>query len=187
MVIGIGWTHTKRIKMGTSNPENRPWILEKVKLINPDTIIDVGAGEGTYARLLKPELPDSHITGIEVFKDNIDRFNLFYLYDDILHMDVRDLDEMYCDLVIFGDVLEHMTKEDALKVWDLAAKHADYAIINIPIIHFPQGELYGNCHETHVVDDWDHDKVLEAFPGIIEFNVGEVTGAYLAKFGDGND
>lgn len=171
----------KITKMPGSHPENRPWVLEKVKQIKPITIADIGAGAGTYSYLIKPEL-DVHMTAVEIFKDNITTFNLHNLYEDVLHQDVRSIDNLKYDLVIFGDVLEHMTKEEALAVWNMARRDAKYAIINIPIIHYEQGALDGNHHEIHVVDDWNHEKVLEAFEDIVEFNVGEVTGAYLASF-----
>lgn len=171
--------------MPGSNPENRPWVLQKVKEINPQTIADIGAGAGTYSHLIKPEL-NVHMTAVEIFEENINRFNLANLYEEVLHKDVRELDSLNYDLVIFGDVLEHMTKEEALAVWNIAKRDAKYAIINIPIVHYEQGAIEGNPHEVHVVDDWDHDKVLEAFEDITDFNKGEVTGAYLARFKENN-
>jgi len=59
---------------------------------------------------------------------------------------------------------------------------ARHALIAIPIIHFPQGEEYGNPFERHVKDDWTHQEVLDTFPYITEYTVGQVTGAYWAVF-----
>lgn len=171
--------------MPGSNPENRQWVLQKVKEINPETIADVGAGAGTYSHLIKPHL-NVHMTAIEIFEENITKFSLANLYENVLHKDVREVDSLKYDLVIFGDVLEHMTKEEALAVWAMAKRDARYAIINIPIVHYEQGPIDGNHHEIHVVDDWSHEKVLEAFEDIEEFNTGEVTGAYLARFKENN-
>ena len=83
------------------------------------------------------------------------------------------------DVVILGDVAEHMTAEDASLLWDRASAAARKAVyLSIPIIHYPQGEIEGNPHEHHVVDDWDHDKVLAAFPGISEWWLGSEVGVY---------
>ena len=45
-------------------------------------------------------------------------------------------------------------------------------------MHYPQGALEHNHHEVHVVDDWDHDKVLAAFEGIGDCFRGDVVGVY---------
>ena len=52
---------------------------------------------------------------------------------------MRLIDDFDYDLVIFGDVLEHMTEEDAVKLWNKVSKQARAAIIAIPIIQYPQG------------------------------------------------
>ena len=167
--------------MAGSNPENRAWILSKAFQLQPKTIIDVGAGAGTYAKLLKPFI-EAHYAGVEIYQKNVDQYNLHELYDTMVVGDVRELESLQADLIIFGDVLEHMTEEEAVKVWDVASKGCKYAILSIPIIHYPQGEVDGNVHETHVVDDWDNIKVFQAFKNIIECRLGAETGAYLAKF-----
>lgn len=167
--------------MAGSNPENRDWVLNKVVQLQPKTVIDVGAGNGTYVRLLRPYVPANYV-GIEVYQKNVTQYNLRDMYDDVWIDDVRNYKSLQADLIIFGDVLEHMTKEEAIKVWDVASKGCKYGIISVPIIHYPQGEWFGNIHETHIVDDWDNIKVWEAFKGITECKVGKETGTYLANF-----
>jgi len=75
-----------------------------------------------------------------------------------------------------------MDRDDAMFVWNLARRDAKYGIISMPIVHYPQGTIDGNVHETHVVDDWDNLKIFETFRDIKECKLGAVTGAYLAKF-----
>ena len=170
--------------MAGSNPENRDWVLKRVLELNPRTIVDVGAGAGTYSHLLRPFLPETIFTAIEIYPKNISQYNLNDLYDQVLCMDVRDVSTFgkETDLVIFGDVLEHMGRDDAMFVWNLARRDVKYGIISMPIIHYPQGEVDGNVHETHVVDDWNNLKIFESFRDIKECRLGDVTGAYLAKF-----
>ena len=50
------------------------------------------------------------------------------------------------DVVILGDVLEHLTLADALRVWASARAHARYLVLSIPIVEYPQGVHYGNIH-----------------------------------------
>ena len=86
------------------------------------------------------------------------------------------------DLVMFGDVLEHMTKEDAIALWKKISKQAKYALISIPITHFHQPMVNGNPYEKHIKEDWTSEEVLESFPGIVIKDEFEITGTYLAKF-----
>jgi SAM-dependent methyltransferase len=167
--------------MASSNSENRDWILNKVSQLQPKTVIDVGAGSGTYCRLLRPYAPANY-AAIEIYQKNITQYKLLDLYDDVWLDDVRNFKSLQADLIIFGDVLEHMTKEEAIKVWDVASKGCKYAILSIPIIHYPQGVIDGNHHETHIVDDWNNISVFESFKNIVECKLGAETGAYLAKF-----
>lgn len=167
--------------MASSNPENRWWVLNKVMQLQPKTVIDVGAGCGTYGQLLKPFVP-AHYAAIEIYEKNVEQFKLRDIYDEVWIDDVRNYTSLSADLIIFGDVLEHMTEEEALNVWEVASQGCKYGIISIPIIHYPQGTVDGNVHETHVVDDWDNIKVFESFKGIFECRIGTETGAYLARF-----
>jgi predicted TPR repeat methyltransferase len=148
------------------------WIKEHADI---HRVLDVGCGEGTYPRLLKekfPVLADAEWWGIEVWTDYIERYDLNSLYDHILNQDARELDWSQLpefDLVIFGDVLEHMTKEQSQALVDRALTKAKYVVISIPIHHCPQGAWGGNPYEIHVKDDWTHQEVMESFPGIKQF------------------
>jgi hypothetical protein len=68
--------------------------------------------------------------------------------------------------VIAGDVLEHMTKEEALTVISNLLPRCKYFIISIPIIKWPQDAVNGNPFEIHVKDDWSDKEALESFPSI---------------------
>ncbi len=93
--------------------------------------------------------------------------------------DAREVDLPDCDVVVLGDVAEHMTREEALDLWARAAAAARHAVyLSIPVVHYPQGSIEGNPHEHHVVDDWDHDAVLAAFEGIGEWWLGTEVGVY---------
>lgn len=179
--------------MGTSHPESRPWSMEKIMSVNPTYILDVGAGSGTYFEALRNVGYIGHIEACEVWKPYIDQFDLRSKYSIVYEMDIRDLSEDLLrsyesegvqpfSVVIFGDILEHMSKEDAVKVWTEASYWSDYALIAIPIIHYHQGPMNGNPYEEHIKDDWTHEEVLETFPGIVDSWQGNIVGAYWADF-----
>ena len=169
--------------MGTSHPESRVWILQNIRKNKPRTILDVGAGSGTYSRMLKSSgYTRAEVDAVEVWKPYIDEFKLHDKYRTVYEIDVRNVENFDYDLVIFGDILEHMTKEEALSVWDKVSSQARNAVIAIPIIHYHQGEINGNPYEEHVKDDWSDEEVLSTFPGITDSWRGNGVGAYWAKF-----
>ena len=164
--------------MGTSHPEARPWILNKVKELNISTVLDVGAGSGTYSDFFRANGLTLTMTAVEVWQPYIDEFDLFSKYRDVWREDIRNHKNFDYDLVIFGDILEHMTKEDALSVWERVSLQAGYAVIAIPIIHYHQGEINGNPYEKHVKEHWTHEEVLDSFSHIVDSWQGNVVGAY---------
>jgi hypothetical protein len=159
------------------------WITSR----NPRSALDVGAGSGTYGKALRDAMParKPYMIGMEVWHPYIDRFGLPSIYDLVLHRDARSLplDEWpRADVVILGDVLEHMAEADAVRVWNLARAAARKAVyLSIPIVHYPQGPEEGNPFETHVVDDWSHERVLATFPGITWHWQGTIVGRYEAE------
>lgn len=169
--------------MGTSHPESRGWVVRKIRDSRASTILDVGAGSGTYNAALKRNgYNRAKIDAIEVWQPYIDKFNLEDKYSNVYKCDVREWDDFSYDVVIFGDILEHMTKKEALAVWEKVSQQARYAVIAIPIIHYHQGEIDNNPYEVHVKDDWSHEEVIDSFSGIVDSFQGKVVGAYWAKF-----
>jgi len=132
--------------MPSSSPAGKEFIRAWV-LRQPDirSIVDVGAGEGTYSRLLGR---DKRITAIEIFEPYVERYGLRDLYDEVIVGDARAMELPEADCYVFGDVLEHMTRDEAVALVDkVRGKHV---IISLPLGHFPQGEMYGNVYETHL-------------------------------------
>lgn len=126
----------------------------------------MGPGVGTYARL--PAGPDARRrVGLEVWEPYLTTYSLTQYDDEIIVGDVRTTELPTADVVIFGDVLEHMTREEAMAVWQRAAETARYAVyLSVPIVHYRQHEIEGNPFEVHVEQDWDVDSVLASFDGI---------------------
>ena len=168
--------------MGVSDPTNKPYAEEIINRLKPKTVIDVGAGAGIYGEITRRASPEAHIIAIEAWQPYIDQFDLTNKYDEVINIDVRNLDSFKADLVIFGDVIEHMSKTEALELWDRVAKEAEYAIISIPIVHWHQDAINGNPYEVHVEEDWHSEDVLESFSNIVEYNLFPQTGTFLAKF-----
>lgn len=169
--------------MPVSNPETKPWIMEHVLKLQPKTVLDVGAGKGVYLNAIRQFMGKAvHVTAVEVWEPYIKFFSLKSRYDEVIQEDVRKIEDFKYDLVILGDVLEHMSVEEAMALWDKVSKQAKYAVIAIPTVHMPQGAVNDNPYEVHVEEDWTPEKVLSSFSNIVDHKVFTETGAFLAKF-----
>lgn len=168
--------------MPGSDGETRDFSISKIKEFGAENILDVGAGLGTYAIELKAANWGGNIVGLEVWEPYIELYGLRSKYDDLILKDVREHDDFNYDVVIFGDILEHMTKDEAVSIWKKTSEQARAALIAIPIIHYPQGEWGGNPYEEHVKDDWTVQEVLDTFHGIVDYQAGKIAGSFWAEF-----
>jgi tetratricopeptide (TPR) repeat protein len=144
------------------------------------TVLDVGAGSGTYKDLF-PDL-GKEWTAVEVWAPYVEKYNLAAKYDNVIVDDIRRLDfsEQY-DLCILGDVLEHMTAEEAKDVFAKLKKCCATVIISIPLGHYPQGEFDGNPYEAHVVDNWTHEQVINVFGHPYAHHIDKEIGVYVYR------
>lgn len=172
--------------MGNSDNANKSWAATAINKLKPKTVLDIGPGEGIYGKIVRKFSPETEkLVGVEIWGPYVEQFKIRDFYDEVWICDARIYPDYKYDLVIFGDVLEHMSKEDAVALWKKVSKQAKYAIISVPIIHFHQDAVNNNPYEIHVKEDWTTKEVLETFPGIIAHKDFEVTGIYLAKFDNG--
>lgn len=153
----------------------------RLEVAAPLRVVDVGAGAGLYVDFLRPFLPTSHWTGIEVWEPYVSEFNLRGKYDELIIGDARELTPLpQADLYILGDVLEHMLKSEALELWQRAREVSRFVAASLPIVHYPQGAEHGNPYEEHLyhysVNEFNID-----FPGITDSAYGEVVGAFWAE------
>lgn len=110
------------------------------------TILDVGAGEGTYRKLLGPEY---EWIALEVWGEYVDRFGLRDLYNDVIIGDIRSTAVPKTDCVIFGDIIEHLDKKDGKTILEVATSTYKHVVVSIPLGEYEQGAIDGNPHEEH--------------------------------------
>jgi SAM-dependent methyltransferase len=150
--------------MGTSNWQNISYCIELIRRMNPQRILDVGVGFGRWGILSREFLEvwnqkiyskdwDLQIDGIEIFEPNIEEYHK-YFYSNIFKADaasfVKNIKDNY-DLIIIGDMLEHLEKEKGLEFLSDCLCKTKYLLLNIPIGgKWEQDELYGNKYERHL-------------------------------------
>lgn len=170
--------------MPVSSVEGKSWIKESLAKLAKDhpieRVLDIGVGCGTYSDLLR-NTHGRHWTGVEVHEKYLTEYDLGNKYDVLMLADARELElKGTYDVAFLGDVLEHMTREEALALYEKVSAVSRFVFISIPIIHMPQGAEGGNPYETHVVDDWTHEEVLASFSHVHKWYKGKYLGVYIS-------
>lgn len=166
--------------MPGSRRENDADVREFIATHNIKTVLDVGPGRGTYARVL--DGLDLEMDCVEIWGRYLTRYQLDTKYRHAWVHDVRQWADFDYDLVIFGDVLEHMTRDQSLEVWRRCGLQARYGMISVPIVHYPQGESHGNPYEAHVQEHVHATDVRVDYGPFILDREYQVTGTFIRKF-----
>lgn len=168
--------------IGTSNPSFDEDVERFIRSNFPttSTILDVGPGAGKYGRMLH-DYP---------YKDCIEAnpkcFEMYPLKDIYVNcwegtFEGLDLPSYKYDLVIMGDVLEHVQVEDAQRFLDkLPSKTA--VLVKVPLMA-PRGPSFGTHLEAHPQGDLTVENFLERYPGFI-YLFGDTTHGDKRSSGD---
>ncbi len=135
------------------------WIIQ----LDPHSVLDVGCGFGTWGFLcrehldvakerVQPEEWQVRIDGVELFEPYIQAHQRA-LYSSIIIGDIREVAprvEPY-ELIIAGDVIEHLDKPEAEEVLRVLYDKATKALlVNIPLEgNWDHPESHGNPGELH--------------------------------------
>lgn len=171
--------------MPTSAPHGKIWTgqtIEKIKkIVKIRRVLDIGVGNGNYLEFFKKFMPDSYWIGIEVWKPYITQYQLESKYDLIINDDARIINlAISTDIVFAGDVLEHMTKDEAMSLTEKILRNNKCLIVSIPIVYMPQDEYEGNPYEIHVKPDWSDWEFHQTFGQyIVDHVTDDILGVYL--------
>jgi hypothetical protein len=131
-------------------------------------IIDVGAGRGKY-RILLHDYPV--VDACEIWEPTVHEERLDQMYRTVFIRDFVDLTatswwfDGHYDLVIMGDVLEHMSVSDAqLTLTRTAEVNADVLVV-VPY-DYPQDEEHGNVYQRHIQDDLTPESMVTTYPSL---------------------
>jgi len=133
------------------------------------TCLDVGACDGKWSDLLGDYF---QMDAVEIFEPNIKEHGLEQKYKTVYNLDIIDYKYYWYDLIIFGDVIEHMTVQNAQKVLEYAYPRCKDMIIAIPYL-WSQPEIYGNKWELHIQNDLTDKIFMERYKGfenILKYN-----------------
>lgn len=154
--------------------EIKEYLVDKYK--GNAKILDVGAGEGTYRNLLYDVFKT--IDAVEVFKPNIIKYNLKQKYHRVYNIDIKDFKYKYYDIIIFGDVIEHLDVNEAKNVLEYAYNRCNEMIVAVPY-QLKQDEVDGNIYEIHKQDDLTNEIFLQRYPFMKLLYKNDVYGYYI--------
>ncbi|MEE1156108.1 MAG: class I SAM-dependent methyltransferase [Methanobrevibacter sp.] len=138
------------------------WVLNNVG--RSEKILDVGFGGGVYGKILKAFYYEN-IDGVDVWPENIDEMGLNFIYDNIFIENVLDFEFERYDLIIMGDVLEHMSLEDSKVLLNKFINgKTSKLFIQVPYMYENHHEWQGNPYEVHIQDEIDEEYMKREFP-----------------------
>lgn len=140
--------------------------------------LDVGACDGEYWNLLNDHLV---MDAVEVFIPNIERNHLIEKYNIVHPVNIVGFEYDFYDVIIFGDIIEHLTVKDAQAVLEYAKSHSNMVIVAVPFL-YKQGPIYGNPYEEHIQFDLTDEVFRERYSGFkLAFSFNNKYGYYIHK------
>jgi SAM-dependent methyltransferase len=125
------------------------------------TILDVGCGHGFYIKLLKDYF--TKFDAVEVWQPYIEEYKLEEMYDNVYNVNILDFEFEYYDIIIMGDILEHLSREDAVNILNKLKNKCEELVVVVPY-YLPQNEVFGNKYEIHLQPDLSDDIMSKYYP-----------------------
>lgn len=168
--------------MPTSSGVNKEYVKEVLASLGKiEKVLDIGCGKGNLHHRYHGR--GQIWTGVEIWEPYVERYLLHEKYAEIIVGDARTLEfgEDKYDVAFAGDVLEHMTAQEAAEVLAKLRRAAKTVIMQVPIGHYPQGPWEGNPYETHVVDNWNVPDVLSCLGHTDEYRITHPIGTFIYR------
>ncbi|MBC2745901.1 MAG: hypothetical protein HF975_02635 [ANME-2 cluster archaeon] len=146
--------------MPYSDPTYDSEIENFIKKNNFVNYLDIGAGSGKYAEIIRRHIQDANIVGVEADISYIKEFNLNKNYTKIYNQFIEEfIDEnpdFLTDVAIIGDCIEHLKKSDGLDLLHYLVYRTRYILVIFPT-QYIQYSWNGHSSEAHR-SVWDkHD------------------------------
>lgn len=143
------------------------------------TFLDVGPGRGIYSRMLRQQ-GYLRVDAVEIYRPYIEAFGLSQLYGMVHAGDICNFDYEWYDVVIFGDILEHLNILDASRVIDFARSHSRLIIVAVPYL-CPQIGSQLDGSGDHRQDDLSRNVFLDRYPGFSLLLDDDKTGIFFSR------
>jgi 2-polyprenyl-3-methyl-5-hydroxy-6-metoxy-1,4-benzoquinol methylase len=135
------------------------------------SVLDIGCG---YPSPIRGFSKKFYAVGVDAFAPSIEKSRAEGIHNDYLMVDVLDVgskvDEKSFDCVLAADLIEHMTKEEGLKLLAMMERIAKKRVVVFtPNGFLPQGEYGGNPFQVHK-SGWTADEMRKRGYRIVGIN-----------------
>jgi SAM-dependent methyltransferase len=144
---------------GYLGPDVKRYLTENFS--KNSSILDIGCGHGFYYKLLSDHF--NKFDAVEIWSPYIQEYNLEQMYDNIYNVNILDFEFEYYDIIIMGDILEHLDRIEAQNLLNKIKDKCQELIVVVPY-YLPQGEVFGNKYEIHLQPDLDDSIMSEYYP-----------------------
>lgn len=147
-------------------------------LFNPhkDRILDVGAGWGKYAYLF----PDYYIDANEIWGPYVDNEYLEKKYNQVFRGDICDMEFDFYDVIIMGDILEHIERPRAQELVSRLVTKCKELIVIVPFL-YEQHPEDDNIYEEHLQADLTPELMDKLYPELKPLAIEGNRGIYIKK------
>lgn len=139
-------------------------------------ILDVGPGSGSYGIKLRTHF--NNIDACEIYEPYVSQFVLKGIYNKVYIQDILQFDYNNYDYIILGDVLEHLSVDQAQSLIGDISEHRNYCMVAIPY-EMEQDDVGGNIYERHLQPDLTHDIFLKRYPQMRLLFKNDLYGLYV--------
>lgn len=133
------------------------------KFLRTDSVLDLGGGDGKWGYVLGEYF--HNIDTVEIFEPYVERYNLKEIYREVFVGNFLDLDFEYYDVIIMGDVFEHVTQEQATEWLNKVKDKCREIVIVVPFEYKQDWDgVYENVYGHHHQPDLTPKNMLERYP-----------------------
>lgn len=152
-------------------------IFDFVATLGASRVLDVGPGAGKYGKLLGGSGRVVH--AVEIFAPYVSLFRLTETYAHVFVGNVMQFpfQKRQYDLVVLGDVLEHLSVPDAQALLSTLRKNHLPTLITVPYM-YPHPPMYGNQWEEHKQSDLTKEVFNQRYPGFTLLFGNDKQGVY---------
>ena len=129
--------------------------IEEFLIAHPEKrYFDIGCGAGKYGKMLKAINPEVFVKGIEADSEYIEKYKTREIYDELtndrIENFIRQKENLSftTDIVIMGDLLEHLYKSDGIDLINFLIYRCKYMVIVFPS-KFVMFDYKGHPSESH--------------------------------------
>jgi GR25 family glycosyltransferase involved in LPS biosynthesis len=133
------------------------------KFVRSSTVLDIGGGDGKWGYVLGEFF--QNIDCVEIFEPYIERYNLNEIYREVFLGNFLDFEFDYYDVIIMGDVFEHVTQEQATEWLNKVKNKCGELIIVVPFEYRQDWDgVYENVYGHHHQPDLTPENMVERYP-----------------------